>query len=176
MRRICLLAMSLAGCLLAQNGAAWDGVRFLEGSWEAKTAAGGSGPEVLGTYVFRKELGGHVLARHSSSDACKGPADFDCDHHDLLYIYEDAAGQPLKAIYFDNEGHVLHYDVTTPSATKAVFLTSASVPGPQFRLVYELKGGVMSGEFAMHMPGQAEWKAYLKWSGTKMISAVNRHP
>jgi hypothetical protein len=31
---------------------------------------------------------------------------------DLLYIYRDAPTQPLKVIYLDNDGHVIHYDVT----------------------------------------------------------------
>jgi hypothetical protein len=92
----------------------WQAVRFLEGTWEAQTPGGASGPAVSGTYVFRKELDGHILARHSSSDNCKGPSNFDCDHHDLLYIYQESAAQPLKAIYFDNEGHVIHYDVARP--------------------------------------------------------------
>ena len=148
-------------------GSSLDSLRFLEGSWAAKTSGAGSGAAVLGNYVFRKELDGHILARHSSSDGCKGPADFDCDHRDLLYVYQEPTRQALKAIYFDSEGHVIHYAVSTPTPTSAVFLSDASLPGPQFRLSYELKDGVMSGKFQMHMPGQPEWKSYLEWSGVK---------
>jgi hypothetical protein len=109
-----------------------------------------------------------VLARRSTSDvACKGPATFDCEHGDILYVYEEAPGQPLKAIYFDNEGHVIHYDVTTPTATSVVFLSEPSHPGPRFRLTYELKDAQMLGKFQMQMPGQTEWKSYLEWSGGK---------
>lgn len=132
---------------------------------EARTAGGSTGAAAAGTYVFRKELNGHILARHSSSDSCKGPADFDCDHHDLLYVYPE--GGLLKAIYFDGEGHVIHYEVSTPGISTAVFLSSATQPGPQFRLTYERKETVMSGKFQMHMPGQTEWKSYLEWSGPK---------
>ena len=108
----------------------------------------------------------HVLARHGADyTACKGPQQFDCDHSDLLYVYPE--GLALKAIYFDNEGHVLHYDVTTPTPTTVVFLTDATQPGPQFRLTYELKSGTMYGKFQMHMPGQSDWKSYLEWSGGK---------
>jgi len=98
---------------------------------------------------------------------CKGPATFDCEHGDLLYIFQEAPGQPLKAIYFDNEGHVIHYNVTTPDPTTAVFASDSSQPGPQFRLTYELKAANMSGKFQMRMPGQPDWKSYLEWSGTK---------
>jgi len=145
----------------------WKPLSFLQGSWEAK-AIGGQGVSTTGIYTFRSELRGHILARHSTSDpGCKGPASYDCDHSDLLYVYQDATGQPLKAIYFDNEGHVIHYNVSTPDATTAIFLSDDSQPGPQFRLIYELKGAVMWGKFQMHVPGQNEWKSYLEWRGTK---------
>ncbi len=138
---------------------------FLQGTWDAKSSGQG-GATASGTYTFRLELGGHVLARHSTSqDSCKGPSTFDCEHGDLLYLYPEGPG--LKAIYFDNEGHTLHYDVATPEAGTAVFLSDASVPGPQFRLVYVLKGRVMSGKFQMKIPGGTEWKSYLEWSGGK---------
>jgi hypothetical protein len=147
----------------------WQSLSFLQGTWAASTTgAGSSGGKVIGTYTFSPELGNHILARHTINvEGCKGPATFDCDHGDLLYLYQDDPGQPFKAIYFDNEGHVIHYDVSTPSAASAVFLSDASRPGPQFRLMYELKDGVMWGKFQMRMPGPSEWKSYLEWSGPK---------
>jgi hypothetical protein len=145
----------------------WKALSFLQGTWEAK-ATGDGGVSASGSYTFRTELGDHILARHSSRDAgCKGPSTFDCDHGDLLYVYQDAPGQAFKAIYFDNEGHVIHYLVSTPAPATALFLSDGSQPGPQFRLVYELKGAVMWGKFQMQMPGQTEWKSYLEWSGAK---------
>lgn len=144
----------------------WKALSFLEGTWEAKTQGGPV--NAAGFYTFQLELDKHILARHSTTDpGCKGPASYDCAHGDLLYVYEDAPGQQLKAIYFDNEGHVLHYSVSTPDATTAVFLTDPATPGPQFKLVYELKGQVMTGKFQMKMPGQADWKSYLEWNGGK---------
>jgi hypothetical protein len=140
---------------------------FLEGTWEAK-AQGDTGAAVNGSYAFQFELKNHVLARHTVNiDSCKGPENYDCEHSDLLYVYADAPGQALKALYIDNEGHVIHYDVSTPDSTTAVFLSDASLPGPQFRLIYSLKGSVLSGKFQMRMPGQADWRPYLEWSGPK---------
>jgi hypothetical protein len=140
---------------------------FLEGTWDAR-AQGEQGASASGSYTFLRELGGHLLARHSTSDAgCKGPASFDCTHRDLLLVYQEAAGQPLKAIYFDNEGHVIHYQVTAPDPTTAQFVSDPAQPGPQFRLLYRLEGAVMSGAFQMRMPGQADWKPYLEWSGRR---------
>jgi hypothetical protein len=167
MKWFACVALICASCLQAQTAAPWKALSFLEGTWEAKTQGGAAGAAAAGTYTFAKELSGHVLSRRSNYADCQGPDSFNCEHRDLLYVYEGAPGKPLKAIYFDSEGHVIHYDVSTPAPASAVFLSDASQPGPKFRLMYELKGAVMSGKFEMQMPGQAEWKAYLEWSGAK---------
>jgi hypothetical protein len=159
----------------ALNGAAvsapadpWKALGFLEGTWDAHVQAGSANAQGSGTYSFRPELKHHVLVRRSDdSAACKGPAGFDCEHNDVLYVYQEAENQPLKAIYFDNEGHVIHYTVSTPDAATAVFISEASPSGPQFQLVYQLKDSLMSGKFQMRMPGQAQWKSYLEWNGAK---------
>jgi hypothetical protein len=146
----------------------WKALSFLEGTWEAKTQGGSADAKSAGSYTFEPELDHHILARHSKVDGgCDGPATFDCQHGDLLYVYQDAKGEPLKAIYFDSEGHVIHYDISAPNPATAIFASEASRPGPQFRLVYELRGAVMSGKFQLRMPGQTEWKSYLEWSGAK---------
>ncbi len=166
---------ALIGLTLAQSDRAfsaptdpWKALAFLEGTWNAHTQGGSARAQGSGTYTFEAALKHHVLVRRSGNPvACKGPADFDCEHSDLLYVYQEGANQPLKAIYFDNEGHVIHYEVSTPNSTTAMFVSEASPSGPQFRLVYELKDAVMSGKFQMRMPGQAEWKSYLEWNGAK---------
>jgi hypothetical protein len=145
----------------------WGPLQFLVGTWGGTTQGGSAGAAGSGLYSFQPELRNHILARHSSSTGCKGPADFDCDHADLLYVYRDVSGQPYRAIYFDNEGHVIHYDVSTPTPTTAVFLSDSSQTGPQFRLSYELKGATMYGKFQVRPPGQTEFKTYLEWSGDK---------
>jgi hypothetical protein len=166
-----LLTVSIAAQSPTPSSDPWKALKFLQGTWQAQ-AKGDAGVTAMGTYTFKSELGDHVLARHSTTaSGCKGPATFDCEHGDLLYVYQDAPGQPLKAIYFDNEGHVIHYSVSTPDATTAIFLSDISQPGPQFQLVYELKGAVMWGKFQMRMPGQKDWKLYLEWSGSKQTTS-----
>ena len=161
---LCFAAM---GQTSNETSDSFRALRFLEGTWDANVQ-NNSAVTLSGRYTFERELGGHVLARHSTSDpGCTAPATFDCKHGDILYVFQDGPGLPLKAIYFDNEGHVLHYNVSTPDPTSALFVTDPSQPGPQFRLVYELKGTLMSGKFQMKMPGQQDWKSYLEWSGAK---------
>ena len=163
---LCWLASS-AACAAEPAVDAWKPLQFLIGTWEAKTQGGSAKAESSGNYTFQLELRNHILARHSGGEACKGPADFNCEHGDLLYVYREAPGQPYKAIYFDNEGHVIRYDVTTPGASTVTFLSDPSSPGPQFRLVYSLDGSIMSGKFQMRMPGQTQFNSYLEWSGAK---------
>ena len=81
-------------------------------------------------------------------------------------MYPEGAG--LKAIFFDNEGHTIHYEVTTPNPNTAIFLSETSAPGPRFRLIYELTAGVMAGKFQIQPPGQTDWHSYLEWSGGKV--------
>jgi hypothetical protein len=161
------LALTQNDRALSAQAESWKALAFLEGTWDAHARAGTAGAQSNGTYTFKPELKHHVLVRRSDSDACKGPANFDCEHSDVLYIYQEADNQPLKAIYFDNEGHVIHYVVSTPDASTAMFISDMSPAGPQFRLVYELKASVMWGKFQMRMPGQAQWKSYLEWSGAR---------
>jgi hypothetical protein len=146
----------------------WMALSFLEGTWEANTLGGSAAAQGSGTYTFKPDLKHQVLVRTSDGAAnCKGPADFDCEHSDVLYVYRDAADRPLQAIYFDNEGHVIHYSISTPDSTTAIFVSEESSPGPQYRLVYQLKDAVMSGKFQIRMPGQTTWKSYLEWRGPR---------
>ena len=58
-------------------------------------------------------------------------------HDDLMIIYLDYSGNPSKAIYFDNENHVINYSITY--ADNSIILTSDKIPHvPVFRLTYTL--------------------------------------
>ena len=172
--KIFRIAIAAASLILALGASAqsappkdaFQPLAFLQGTWEAKTNSV-SGVNSSGKYSFALELKNHVMARHTVSiESCKGPDSYDCEHGDLLYIYPEGEGA-LHAIYFDNEGHVIKYNVSTQGPTTAVFLSDGSQPGPQFRLVYERKADTMFGKFQMRMPGQSDWKSYIEWSGDK---------
>jgi hypothetical protein len=160
LRNLAVVALLSVACLGAQGEPdVWKPLRFLMGTWEAKSSGGRV--EGSGSYVFQTELRGHVLVRRSATSECKGPLDFNCEHSDILYVYPEAGGTSYRAIYFDNEGHVIHYNVETSTPATAIFLSD------QFRLTYELKNGVMSGKFQMKAPGQTDFRSYLEWRGGK---------
>ncbi len=144
----------------------WERLHLLIGTWNAQTTAQGTAAaQVLGTYTFRYDLNGKVITRTSSTDTCKGPANFDCQHHDTLILYRDPGDPVVHAFYADGEGHVIHYDVTTPDANSVVLLSNT--PGPHFRLVYRLENNVMSARFQFAPPGSPDFKSYLEWFGTR---------
>ncbi len=143
----------------------WKPLQFLVGTWEAKTAGGSAGAVSSGTYAFQMELKNHVMVRRTFGGQCKGPADFNCEHNDVLYTYIKAPGERWKAIFFDNEGHVIYYNVSVPRPNNVVFSSDAVQPGPAYRLSYELKDKELSGKFEMRLPGQSVFTSYLEWSG-----------
>jgi hypothetical protein len=150
----------------ASPDGSWERLRVLIGAWNAQTTAQGTAAaKSLGTYAFRYDLGGNVITRTSSTDGCVGPAAFDCQHHDTLTLYRDAGDATPHAFYADSEGHVIHYDVTTPDANTVVLLSNT--PGPRFRLVYHLEGNVLSGKFQFAPPGSSDFKSYLEWTGAR---------
>ncbi len=156
-----------------------DSLQFLEGTWSAMSR---DGRQSLGTYVFRRELNGTVLSRSSvvgsNCDAAKQAA---CGRRDLFYVYQDSTGAPLKAISFDNEGHVLHYLVNqaAEASTSAtghrdfVFFDSDTAQlGPRFRLRYVRNVDTatgkesMSGAFEMLLPDGA-YRDLQQWYGVR---------
>lgn len=131
-------------------------LRFLEGTWSATTR---DGRQSLGSYTFALELNGTVLARHSTVDAAcdpvKQPA---CGRKDLFYVFQDQPGAPLKAISFDNGGHVVHYQVsqgieastsTLGQRDSVVFDSDPAYLGPRVRLRYVLSIDKETGKQSM---------------------------
>jgi hypothetical protein len=151
---------------------------FLLGTWAANAVApdGSAAAAVYGTYTFSRDLGGHAMQRTGTVATCKGPQDFDCNHHDQLTIFPDPTGQAahhasLFALYLDNEGHVIYYTIATPDAHTAIFSSVTAGSAPKFKLVYHLEGSgpkaIMSGKFQMAAPGSDDYHSYLEWSGTR---------
>src|SRR5579863_1629741 len=127
LRNLVALALMSVAVLSAQDAAdPWKPLRFLMGTWEARSSGGGV--QSSGSYTFQTELRGHVLVRRSATSDCKGPLDFNCEHSDILYIYPGGAGSAFQAVYFDNEGHVIHYAVSTPNPTTAILLSDEKQP------------------------------------------------
>ena len=168
-RSVCALAVIilLPGVVaLAAGGDApdpWAPARFLLGSWT--TAGAVEAEEGVGMASFSLELDANVIVRRNRvefppQEAGKAPA----VHEDLLVIYPQGGG--FRAIYFDNERHVIEYAVTF--AGDAAAFETANADGPRFRLLYRLlPDRTLASEFYIAPPGKG-FSLYLKGAARRV--------
>ena len=87
-----------------------------------------------------------------------------------MVVYPGGKGQPLKATYWDNEDHTIHY-VVNPSADgkTLTFVSEPNPAGPRFRLTYSRKGVDEVGvAFAIAPPGKPEeFRTYTEGSARR---------
>ncbi len=140
----------------AQKPDVWAPYRFLVGTWTG--AAKGQPGNTMGTATFAFELDGRILVRKSRTEvpaSARGPAYV---HEDRLVVFREAPGQPMRAIYWDNEDHTIEYDVSAAPDGKVVTLVSKAQPSTQrFRLVYtQLDSSRVDVKFEMAPPGSPD--------------------
>ncbi len=125
------------------------GLAFLDGNWVAEPdGQGGSG-----AFSFARELDGRVVVRRNHAVVPARGERPGGVHDDLLVLW--AENGAVKADYWDNEGHVIRYEVAA-SPGRAVF-TSTAGPGPRFRLVYtEREPGLVDVTFEIAPPGKPD--------------------
>jgi hypothetical protein len=130
----------------------WDMFNYLVGEW----VGGGSGDpgQGAGTFSFTLDLDERILTRksHTEYPASNGRPAF--SHDDLMIIYFE--NDKPKAIYFDNEGHTINYNVLSNVDT-IVLVSDASTSSPRFRLSYiKTSNDSISIVFEIAMPASPE--------------------
>jgi hypothetical protein len=133
-----------------------DLAKMLNGNW----AGGGKGEPGAGEgkFSFAYDLQNKVIVRksHSEYPAANGrPAVI---HDDLMTVYTDPASNKLKAIYFDNERHVISYNAELAADKQSVVFLSDLLSGqPRFRLSYtKQKDGTINVKFEIAPPGKPD--------------------
>ena len=134
---IVLLCLSSLAAAQTQMKALWADWEPFLGTWQG--AGGGEPGQGKGEFTFEPVLQGAVLTRHSYAEYPPSKEKPAYRHDDLMVIYRDVDNKKTRADYWDNEGHVIHYDVEL-SATKLVFISHEAQLGPRYRLTY-LKTG-----------------------------------
>jgi hypothetical protein len=140
---------------------AWSDFRFLIGTWVSE----GRPENGSGSFTLEPDLGGKILVRRSVAElpAAKGrPAG---KHEDLMIVYREPGGKSFRASYFDNEGHVIQYAVSTlPDKKGLVFISNPDPAGPRFRLTYTRgEEDKVAVKFEIAPPGKADqFKTYLE--------------
>ena len=117
-------------------------------------------PGVTGWTTFERGLGDRVVVRknHASYPPKDGrPAS---EHDDLMVVFSEDG--KLRASYWDNEGHVIRYEVQSPAANRLVFLSEARPGAPRFRLTYAWpQAGKLELTFEIAPPGATEFRPYI---------------
>ena len=128
-----ILLLIFTSMSYGQQDTTWQKWNWLIGDWVGEGS--GKPGEGSGAFSLQTDLGGKILVRNNHSEY---PATKDKPtiiHDDLMIVYLDNAGQPRKAIYFDNENHTINYAIAY--LDKSIILTSNKVQNmPMFRLTY----------------------------------------
>ena len=141
-----------------QSSPGWAPLEFLIGEWDGFGPDGAPG----GQFSVEPQAGGHALLRRNAADV-RGS-----HHEDVMLIYR-APGSGFRAVYADNEDHVIQYSVTTSDDPRsAVFLSDEAPGAPRFRLTYRMKpDGTLAITFDIAPPGAKDFKTYLEGSAKK---------
>jgi hypothetical protein len=118
-----------------QTSAPWQDWSFLLGEWKGEGS--GQPGQGAGGFSLRPDLQRHILVRKNFAEypaTSNRPAS---RHDDLMVVYQESVEGPIRAIYFDSEGHVIHYGVRiNPLARTAIFLSEPAAGAPRYRLSY----------------------------------------
>lgn len=148
----------------------WDKLRFLVGEWSSPTS-GEPGAPLVGLSTFSFQLDENIVIRNSHTEF--SPAAGEAKglvHDDLLIIYPQAEAGEMRAIYFDNEGHTINYQVSSSDKPLSVIFDSEATNfSPRARLVYsQIADGRLEVEFFVAFSGN-ELKSHVKGSLERKI-------
>ena len=133
MRFLALILLS-AGLSAAQT-AGWGALEFLVGDW---TGEGSGGPgQGSGSFSFKPDLEGNILVRKNRAEYPATKERAASVHEDLMIIYrDDTPARYARAIYFDNEGHTITYEVRNAPEGDIVLESAPEPSAPRYRLTY----------------------------------------
>ena len=158
-----LLLVSVAGLLAVciRSGAqetpsGWAPFESLLGDWVGE--GGGQPGQGAGGFSFQLDLQNHILVRknYAAYPPANGRPAF--RHDDLMVVYRESENSPLKAVYFDSEGHVIHYSVAVSSDQKTFeFVSEVQPSNPRYRFTYvKTASDSLALKFEIAPPGKPD--------------------
>jgi hypothetical protein len=158
MRVASVLLLSMTS-LLAQQSTTdprWAPLGFLIGEWVGE--GGGAPGQGSGGFSFLPDQDGRILVRKNHADYPATKEKPAYSHTDLTIVYQESGETKLRAIYFDDEGHTIHYAVEPLAEVNGVqFLSDASPSQPRYRLTYRKTGDdQVAIRFEIAPPGKPE--------------------
>ena len=136
----------------SQQNTSWEKWNWLVGNWSGEGS--GQPGQGGGTFSFTTDLDENIMVRKSHSEYPASENKPAVIHDDLMIIYRDIKGNPSNAIYFDNEGHTIEYQISYNE--ESIVFVSKKVPNvPVFRLTYTfLDSKTVNTKFEMSQDGE----------------------
>jgi len=132
----------------------WKGYTFLLGDWVGE--GNGTPGEGTGKLTFYLALQNQILIRknHTEYPATANKPAF--THDDVLIHY--CENNLVRAIYFDSEGHTIHYTANfLPDSSELILLGDITPSAPRFRFTYTKIGNEkLKVTFEIAPPGKPE--------------------
>jgi len=158
-----LLLITVAGLSLRTSAGStegrksdWAPLEYLLGDWVGE--GGGQPGQGTGEFSFHPDLQNRVLVRknYAAYPPTKDRPGF--RHDDLMVVYREPDSALPRALYFDSEGHVIHYSVTASSDQKTIEFVSDALPSsPRYRLTYVKTGSdTLTLRFEIAPPGKPD--------------------
>jgi hypothetical protein len=117
-----------------------------------------------GTFAFRLELDDRIIVRKNHNDIAAAAGQPAAAHDDLMLIYPTDRVAEWRALYADNEGHVIYYRARwSADGKKLTFQSDINTGQPRYRLTYSVVSAdeVVIG-FEIAPPGKPDaFKSYL---------------
>ena len=146
-----------------------DELGWLVGDWTDDWRRGEPGLATAGGESWSPQLGGQILVRACWCEYPATAAEPAFRHDDLLVVFRDFDAQ-LRAVFWDNHGHVIRYATAAidPDHLGFTFESDPSIPGPRQRLHYRADGiGHLGADFNLQLPGTTSYSPYLEWASSR---------
>lgn len=145
----------------------WEKWNYLVGEWVGE--GNGQPGQGVGKFSFQTDLDSKILVRKSQTIFPATDKSAETKHTDLLIIYPASDVNAQEAIYFDNEGHTIKYNVTF-SGNSIVLTSAVNQNRPGFRFSYSaIDDKTVKMSFEMASPQKPEeFKMYLEGKAGKV--------
>ncbi len=142
-------------------GVPFPTLQFLVGNWEAESKPG----DASAHFEFSLDLQGKVLVRRNHVEYPATPGQQAVVHDDLLVTYQEGIPVSIRATYFDSEGYIARYTVTSSGPGQVVFVSEPGAKVARYRLSYtQLPDGRLNAKLEVAPPGKPNAFAnYLEW-------------
>jgi len=150
---IYIFSASLFATIADSAGVPFPAVQFLVGNWEVEAKPG----EGTAHFEFSVELQGKVLIRRNHVEYPATGGKPGAIHDDLLVVYQERTPVATRATYYDSDGYVARYTVSSSGAGQVVFVSDRLPKIPRYRLTYtELPDGRLDAKLEVAPAGKPE--------------------